>query len=1145
MPRSTANSESSISALEDYFKWEYEAWVEILADLEQEAKEHFLPLDAVRSYFTTCDSQLQRNLDKMLVEIFNMDPPPVNSDLILRDHTAIFCILLQIEREIYIKHFTCFEELSDQRLPFDLAHPPQPFPINKGDSMFFQEFCEVQRRYCVPIFNPHMLHKNFGNQRLLPITSKERLRTRGKSTAHIITIYGPHNKITRESVKIKNPNSNTFVIKSYSTTQAHSSYIMQVNAFRSIKNADGVLKFFGSFEYRGQSHILLEFADKGTLRDFFRTEVPPTRGDHIIDFWDNILQLTKGLKAIQSVKGSHNDICSENILVQSNGTRLSSNWQFKFSGPGIVSDYENNFEQIAWTSSSEKLQNESNFQDTRPLVNGDIWRLGCVFSQAAFWVADGYKGVLDFERKLGDNVDISKHLQLHEEKQVSENIMDAHTEIENHLRRSDYVTKDVLSSMVDEMLWHEDHPNIEVLIQKAENIIATARQSIAEVSTKNSSRRRSQSRHTSRASSLAPPMPLLLSKSNTEISSTKAKSRFPKRCGSLRIDFNDYSGSLSNTSPAIISTKNNTSRIKTTNLYTFNSMSEKNSGTEGDNTATSWFLESPTAECPITPIVSPVRVRKCHSQSSKLDHISHIETIGVNLPFEPYRLMNQGSKETYVNDTKRALHLNEEMEKRSNYEVRLPSGLKKLPPHDSTPKHRSPPLSFHNSQLKNIESEDITSQCPSYESLSESHRQHLSLFTSTAPKPHYEEINLQSRPQTSINTKHHNSIRRPHLENETYQRTCNLSDHPIYSTLTNPVISNDHSCNESISSSACSSLTNNSVGSVIRPKNSRLSSFNSRRGSLRSVQENSFPLSRTSTACSTFYQSFNEVHDQNKIAHIDINTCRYWKHLNKTSRRKSRVPLLPGAHLLLPLKKHDHVFIVDDSVSMAPHWPEVCLVFESLSYIVKGMSPLGTQLYFTISSESLKKKGTHDLCHFVSEKQLQRAQTNIAKRLDLLLAAYRIKLWDSNKRARDVRPVNFYILSNGIWAPESFESLKNTLEQTAILLSQFGLKNQVYLSFIGFDSATAAARSIEALSLIDWGGGLRIRWSWWTGNIWGMLRGDLVNIDRNSSSLGNTSKISMDGKNYSQNLIFENAAIRDDFNKTPIIEEVEGLYELA
>jgi len=44
-------------------------------------------------------------------------------------------------------------------------------------------------------------------------------------------------------------------------------------------------------------------------------------------------------------------------------------------------------------------------------------------------------------------------------------------------------------------------------------------------------------------------------------------------------------------------------------------------------------------------------------------------------------------------------------------------------------------------------------------------------------------------------------------------------------------------------------------------------------------------------------------------------------------------------------------FIVDDSASMAPVWADVQRVFEALSYTVKGMSPEGTELFFTISCE--------------------------------------------------------------------------------------------------------------------------------------------------------------------------------------------------
>ncbi|KAI6246710.1 hypothetical protein HI914_04862 [Erysiphe necator] len=1159
MSQSTVNPETVNCALEDYFDWEYKAWVEILADLEQDTKEHFLPLDAVRSYFTTCDSQLQRNLDKILVEIFNMDSPPVNSDLILRDHIATFCILLQIDRGRYIEHFTCFEELSDNRLPFDSAHPPGPFPTVMGDYTFFQEFCEVQRRYCVPIFNSHMLHKNFGHQRLLPITFKERLQTRGVAAAHIIRLYGPHNKMTRESVKVKNPNSNTFVIKSYSTTRDHDLYTKQVNTFRSFKNADGILKFFGSFEYRGQSHILLEFADKGTLIDFFKTEAPPTRGDQIIDFWENILQLTKGLKAIHSVKGIHNDIFSENILVLSNGTRLPSNWLFKFSNPGTMSESNNYTGQLASMSIPEdsssvhlkdhviNIESKSDHQGTKSLVNVDIWRLGCIFSQAAFWIADGYKGILDFERKFGDNIDIIKTLRIQEEKKISENIIDAHAEIENHLRRSDHITKDLLTDMIDEMLWPEDHPNIDILIEKAESMIATARQTLSEVSSKKSSRPRSQSRNTSRVCSPAPPVPLILKKDSTEL--PLSKPRFPRRCGSLRVNFNHHSNSLSSKISVASDIKSSASGIKTTNLYTFNSMSKITSGLENKSPVTSWFLDSPTTDSPFTvPRLPSMRNKQFHSLSSESDLTFAKETsIEINLPSKSYQSKNpsQAFDESRETDTTNKSFVNNETVRSATYEVCLPSKQRTIPLQNTSHEYRLPPLAPYKSPFQNMQSENVKPFCPQFESFTESNHQSLSACTSINPKINPEESYPQSRPHTSIDVKRHNSIHRLKLENDTYQRIFNLSDQPIPSSMETSVISNDRCCNESISSSACSSLTNKSAASSFLSKSRRLSSFNSRRNSLRSMPENGVSLSRTATARSTFCQSLNEFHDQNKIAHIDINTCRYWKHLNKTSRRKSKVPLLPGAYLLLPLKKYDHIFIIDDSVSMAPHWPEVCLVFESLSYVVKGMSPLGTQLFFTISSESLRKKGTHDLCQFVSEKRLQRAQTNIAKRLDLQLAAYRLKLWESNKRTRDVRPVNFYILSNGLWTPESYEKLRDTIEQTALLLSQFGLKNQVYLSFIGFESTSAAAHSIETLSSIDWGDGLRVGWSWWTGNIWGMLRGDLVNIERNGSTLCYTNEPPVDEKNYDQNLIIENKVFMSGFNGNQVIGEVEGLYELA
>lgn len=50
-------------------------------------------------------------------------------------------------------------------------------------------------------------------------------------------------------------------------------------------------------------NIILEYADKGSLEDFFRNESAPSRGIYIVKFWESMFQLIKGLKAIHSVRG--------------------------------------------------------------------------------------------------------------------------------------------------------------------------------------------------------------------------------------------------------------------------------------------------------------------------------------------------------------------------------------------------------------------------------------------------------------------------------------------------------------------------------------------------------------------------------------------------------------------------------------------------------------------------------------------------------------------------------------------------------------------------------------------------------------------------------------------------------------------------
>ena len=161
-----------------------------------------MPLESLKSYFMANESS---TLTSIISELFESDFPLIDPELILRSHTAVFCILLRLGQGKCIEDFVQFEELSDSRLPFDPNQPPAEFSFANDDPSFLQRFCKKQWMYCVPVFNRHMLHKHFGPQRLLPITYKESLGREGIADRSIIKLYGLHNKLDilgKEKVKL-------------------------------------------------------------------------------------------------------------------------------------------------------------------------------------------------------------------------------------------------------------------------------------------------------------------------------------------------------------------------------------------------------------------------------------------------------------------------------------------------------------------------------------------------------------------------------------------------------------------------------------------------------------------------------------------------------------------------------------------------------------------------------------------------------------------------------------------------------------------------------------------------------------------------------------------------------------------------------
>lgn len=49
-------------------------------------------------------------------------------------------------------------------------------------------------------------------------------------------------------------------------------------------------------------NIILEYADKGTLEQYFQTVEPPDSGEDILKFWESMFRPVKALMAIHKVK---------------------------------------------------------------------------------------------------------------------------------------------------------------------------------------------------------------------------------------------------------------------------------------------------------------------------------------------------------------------------------------------------------------------------------------------------------------------------------------------------------------------------------------------------------------------------------------------------------------------------------------------------------------------------------------------------------------------------------------------------------------------------------------------------------------------------------------------------------------------------
>ena len=86
-------------------------------------------------------------------------------------------------------------------------------------------------------------------------------------------------------------------------------YRNEVAAFAKFRNettrnegSDALIGFYGSFKHGDSWHLLLEYANGGTLSRLFQTDEKPDTGRDIKTFWFRLFELLRSLSMLHDVK---------------------------------------------------------------------------------------------------------------------------------------------------------------------------------------------------------------------------------------------------------------------------------------------------------------------------------------------------------------------------------------------------------------------------------------------------------------------------------------------------------------------------------------------------------------------------------------------------------------------------------------------------------------------------------------------------------------------------------------------------------------------------------------------------------------------------------------------------------------------------
>jgi serine/threonine protein kinase len=380
-------------------------------------------------------------------------PIHVYIDDILEKYLRIFSILVYISTDessklYYLKRFV-EAAIDDNLLPFKAK--PEALSNAADGVATFSRFQNYQWLFSPVMLGPSRLQsRELQLQTILPFKVEDVLSgSPGESTTVKKCKVDPScglSVVCSPGFTIRNSNSaslhiylqSTIVLKEFDHTEIDHSFKNEEETYINLKNKvppkvyeEQFLNYYGSFKRAGRAFIMLEYADGGSLLDFFNRNQLPLDRQELYGLWWSLSSLLFGLEHIHglnqhhrnsslgTIRCVHQDVKPSNIFVFREGDDSASyKYRFKLGDFGMSSialvrtankSARNPSEPSTKMYGAPELTNR--YEDLEGIDYGtlwemDIWSFGCVLVECLVWTTYGTRGLDAFFRMRRKETDL-------------------------------------------------------------------------------------------------------------------------------------------------------------------------------------------------------------------------------------------------------------------------------------------------------------------------------------------------------------------------------------------------------------------------------------------------------------------------------------------------------------------------------------------------------------------------------------------------------------------------------------------------------------------------------------------------------------------------------------------------------------------